>query len=169
MATATTIQGIEGLQELIGQEMGPSDWREITQEDINLFAKVSGDHQWIHVDAERAKNESPFGTTIAHGNFTLSAIDGLRDQLMEIEGVALAVNMGWNKVRYPEPVPTGSRIRLTGQIESVDEVSNGWYQVITKLTVEVEGNEKPACVAESVVRFLPEQQQQDGGGGKRFS
>jgi acyl dehydratase len=147
--------GIDGLKELIGQEVGPSDWREVTQELIDTFAEVSGDDQWIHVDVERAKTESPFGTTIAHGNLTLSVIDGLRLDLIESEGFALGVNYGWNKVRFPAPVPAGSRVRAKAEVVSVDDVGGNWWQVVTRFTVEVEGNEKPACVAESVGRALP--------------
>src|SRR5215211_4944388 len=100
MALAT-INGIEGAKELVGQEIGPGEWREVTQEDINAFAELSGDHQWIHTDVERAEKESPFGTTIAHGNLTLSLVDGFRPSLLETNGFALGVNYGWNKVRFP--------------------------------------------------------------------
>ena len=154
MALVTT-NGIDELKALIGQTVGPGDWREVTQDLINTFADVSGDDQWIHVDVERAKSESPFGTTVAHGNLTLSMIDGLRLGLLKSEGFVLGVNYGWNKVRFPAPVPAGSRIRATAEVLSVDEVGGGWYQVVTRFTVEVEGNEKPACVAESVGRALP--------------
>ena len=154
MALVTT-DGIEDLKGLIGQEVGPSEWRELTQEDIDRFAELSGDDQWIHVDVERAARESPFGTTIAHGNLTLSMIDGFRKDLIESTGYKLGVNYGWNKVRFPAPVPSGSRLRARAEVVSVDEVGGGWYQVVTRFTVEVEGNEKPACVAESVGRALP--------------
>src|SRR6476661_10483976 len=110
MAHVTT-NGIDELKALIGQEVGPSDWREVSQELINTFAEVSGDDQWIHVDVERAKKESPFGTTVAHGNLTLALIDGLRRDLIESTGFQLGVNYGWNKVRFPAPVPAGSRVR----------------------------------------------------------
>ena len=154
MATITQVHGVEGLRELIGKPIGPSDWREVTQEMIDAFAEISGDDQWIHVDAERAKTESPFGTTIAHGNLTLSMIDGFRKSLMESTGFKLGVNYGWNKIRFPAPVPVASRIRASVVTESVDDVGNGWFQIVYKWTVEVEGSEKPACVAESVVRLL---------------
>jgi acyl dehydratase len=150
-----TANGIEGLRELMGQEVGPSEWREVTQEDINAFADLSGDDQWIHVDVERAKKESPFGTTVAHGNLTLSMIDGMRKDLMASEGFALGVNYGWNKVRFAAPVPAGARLRARAEVISIDEVGGGWFQVVTRFTVEVEGNEKPACIAESVGRALP--------------
>jgi acyl dehydratase len=150
-----TTNGIDELRGLIGQEVGPGDWREVTQDLINQFAEVSGDDQWIHVDVERAKKESPFGTTVAHGNLTLSLIDGLRMSLLKSEGFALGVNYGWNKVRFPAPVPAGSRVRAKAEVVSVDEVGGNWFQIVTRFTVEVEGNEKPACVAESVGRALP--------------
>jgi len=148
------VKGIEGLQELIGTEIGPGEWREVRQEDIHTFADLSGDHQWIHVDTERAKQESPFGTTIAHGNLTLSMIDGFRLDLITTTGFKLGVNYGWNKVRFPAPVPAGSRVRARAQVVSVDEVGGGWWQVVTRFTVEVEGSDKPACVGDSVGRAL---------------
>jgi acyl dehydratase len=153
MAMATA-NGIDGLRELQGQTIGPSEWREVTQELIDTFAQVSGDDQWIHVDVERAKKESPFGTTIAHGNLTLSMIDGLRRDLIESTGFVLGVNYGWNKVRFPAPVPAGSRIRATAEVTEIDDVGGGWFQIVTRFTVEVEGNDKPACVADSVGRAL---------------
>jgi len=151
---AITVNGIDELKALVGQTTGPSEWREVTQADIDKFADVSGDHQWIHVDVERAKTDSPFGTTIAHGNLTLSMVDGFRDQLFRPEGFRMGVNYGWNKIRFPAPVLSGSRIRASLETLSMDEVGNGWYQLVQRWTVEVEGNEKPACVAESVVRLL---------------
>ena len=151
-----TVNGIDDLKSLMGQEVGPTDWREVTQEDIDTFARLSGDDQWIHTDVERAKTESPFGTTVAHGNLTLSMIDGLRRSLIESQGFKLGVNYGWNKVRFPAPVPAGSKVRAKAEVTSVDEVGGGWYQVVTKFTVEVEGGEKPVCVGESVGRALPE-------------
>ena len=148
-------EGIEGLKELIGQEVGPSEWRTVTQEDIDTFAELSGDDQWIHVDVERAKSESPFGTTVAHGNLTLSLIDGFRKGMIASSGFALGVNYGWNKVRFPAPVPAGSRVRARAELVSVDDVGGGWWQVVTRFTLEVEGSEKPCCVADSVGRALP--------------
>jgi acyl dehydratase len=149
-----TVNGIEELGSLVGQTIGPSEWREVTQADIDTFAELSRDDQWIHVDVERAKTESPFGTTVAHGNLTLSMIDGFRRELLESSGFKLGVNYGWNKVRFPAPVPAGSRIRASVEAVSVDDVGGGWYQVTQRWTVEVEGSEKPACVAESVGRVL---------------
>ena len=151
---ALTVSGIDELRELIGNPIGPSDWVEVTQEDIDKFAQVSRDHQWIHTDVERAERESPFGTTVAHGNLTLSLVDGLRGQLIKQEGVTMGINYGWNKVRFPAPVPAGSKVRATAEVQSVDELGDGWWHVVTKFTLERESGEKPVCVAESVGRAL---------------
>jgi acyl dehydratase len=146
--------GIDDLRALKDQVVGPSGWREVTQEMVNQFAELTGDQQWIHVDVERAKVESPFGTTIAHGNLTLSLIDGLRMDLSEWSGFKLGVNYGWNKVRFPAPVIVGAKLRCYAQIVEVDEIGAGWHQVVTRFTVEVDGGEKPVCVADSVGRVL---------------
>jgi acyl dehydratase len=153
MAIATA-NGIDGLRELQGDKVGPSEWREVTQDMINAFAELSGDHQWIHTDIERAKTESPFGTTVAHGNLTLSLVDGFRQGLIESTGFLLGVNYGWNKVRFPAPVPAGSRVRATAEVVDIDDVGNGWFQIVTRFVLEVEGNEKPAFVGDSVGRAL---------------
>jgi acyl dehydratase len=147
---AVEVDGIEGLKALLGKTVGPSEWDEVTQEDIDTFARLSGDDQWIHVDVERAKSESPFGTTVAHGNLTLSLIDGLRRGLIASKGFKLGVNYGWNRVRFPAPVPAGSRVRASAQVTEVEDVGGGWWQIVTRFTVEVEGADKPACVADSV-------------------
>ena len=151
---ALTVSGIDELRELIGRPVGPSDWVEITQEDIDKFAEVSRDHQWIHTDVERAKRESPFGTTVAHGNLTLSLVDGLRGQLIKQDGVKMGINYGWNRVRFPAPVPVGSKVRATAEVLTVEELGDGWWHVVTKFVLEREGGEKPVCVAESVGRAL---------------
>ena len=148
------IQGVEGIKELMGSTIGPSDWREVTQEDINAFADLSGDHQWIHVDIERAKNESPFGGPIDHGNLTLSMIDGFRLELIEASGFQLGVNYGWNKIRFPAPVPVDSRIRAKAEVVSVEDKGAGWYEVVTRFTLEVEGGDKPCFVGDSVTRVM---------------
>ncbi len=148
------VDGLEGAKALIGQPVGPSEWRTVTQYDIDQFAELSGDDQWIHVDVERAKTESPYGVTIAHGNLTLSLIDGFRKEMFAVVGVKLGVNYGWNKVRFPAPVPAGSRVRATAEVVSIDELGDGWFQQVTRFTLEVEGSEKPCCVADSVGRAL---------------
>jgi acyl dehydratase len=153
MALAT-VNGIEELRGTVGQTFGPSEWREVTQQDVDDFARITGDDQWIHVDVERAKNESPFGGTVAHGNLTLSMIDGFRRDVLASSGFKLGVNYGWNKVRFPAPVPTGAKIRASVTVDSVEDVGNGWWQVEQTWRVEVEGNEKPACVATSVGRVM---------------
>lgn len=142
------------MQSLVGREFGPTEWRTITQADIDAFAELSGDDQWIHVDVERAKTESPFGTTIAHGNLTLATVDGFRSQLISASGFALAVNYGWNKIRFPAPVPAGSRIRARAELVSFDQVGGGWWQAVTRFTLEVEGSEKPCFVGDSVTRVM---------------
>jgi acyl dehydratase len=156
---ATTTDPIARLREAIGNQRGPTSWRTVTQKDIDAFARITGDHQWIHVDVERAKRESPFGTTIAHGNLTLSIIDGLREQITtrdaaDLERIALGVNMGWNRVRFPAPVPAGSRVRATAELVSVEEKGSDWWEIVDRFTVEAEGAEKPVCVADSVGRIL---------------
>jgi acyl dehydratase len=148
------VDGIDQLKELIGQELGPSDWLEITQEDIDRFADVSRDHQWIHVDPERAAKESPYGATVAHGNLTLSLVDSFRPQLIQNRGVKMGINYGFNKVRFPAAVPAGTRVRARAEVLTVEDVGDGWWQVVTKYTIEGEQSEKPVCVAESVGRAL---------------
>ncbi len=150
------IEGIEGLKAIVGETIGPGEWREVTQEDIDAFARLSGDDQWIHVDVERAAKESPFGTTIAHGDLTLSLIEGMRLNLIRSSGFKLGVNYGWNRVRFPAPVPAGSRLRASAEVTEIEEAGGGWWQIVTRFTVEVEGVEKPCCVADSVGRALPE-------------
>jgi acyl dehydratase len=145
-----TITGLDELKASEGELLGTSEWHEVTQEAINDFADVTGDHQWIHVDVERAK-ETPFGGTIAHGYYTLSLAPMLTDQVMSLEGFAFAVNYGLNKVRFPAPVPVGSRVRATVRLASLEEIPGG-AQIMLEPTFEVEGGEKPACVAEVIVR-----------------
>jgi acyl dehydratase len=150
----SVVRGIEDVYSFKDQIVGPSGWREVTQEMIDQFAELTGDDQWIHVDVERAKTESPFGTTIAHGNLTLSLIDGMRKELSEWSGFKLGINYGWNKVRFPAPVPCGARVRCYAQIADVTDLGGGWHQIVTRMTVEAEGGEKPVCVADSVGRVL---------------
>lgn len=157
---ALVIEGPEQVMELVGREVGPTEWREVTQEMIDTFADLSGDHQWIHVDVERSASESPFGTTIAHGNLTLSMIDGFRLDLVEVkDGFAMGLNYGWNKVRFPSPVLSGSKVRARAELTEANDLGNGWLEMVTTITVEVQTpdgdiGEKPCCVGQSVTRLL---------------
>ncbi|MEV6314883.1 MaoC family dehydratase [Streptomyces sp. NPDC051776] len=151
MAEPRVFSSLDELRSAVGQQLGFSDWLEIDQKRIDLFADATGDHQWIHVDPEKAA-AGPFGTTIAHGYLTLSLLPALVPQLMRVEGVRMGVNYGSNKVRFPSPVPVGSRVRATAEVAAVTEVEGG-VQLTTSVTVEREGSEKPACVAETVSRF----------------
>ena len=136
-----------------GDTFGPTAWRRVTQDDIDAFAAIAGDHQWIHVDTERAARESPYGTTIAHGTLTLALIDGFRDELIPVTaGAAMGVNYGYERVRFPAPVPSGAEVRATLEITRVTERDDGWVEIVQRFVVEVQGGDKPACVADSVIR-----------------
>ena len=145
-----TITGLDELKQAEGEELGVSDWHRITQADIDAFADVTGDHQWIHVDPERAK-DTPFGGTIAHGYFTLSLAPRFTEQVMKLDGFAMAINYGLNKVRFPAPVPVDSDVRMRARLAELSEIQGG-AQMIMELTFERQGGDKPVCVAESVVR-----------------
>lgn len=147
-----TVNGLEEIKAQAGADLGYSRWMEITQDRVNTFADATDDHQWIHVDEERAK-DGPFGGTIAHGYLTLSLLIPLWSELLEVTGVRMAVNLGLNRVRFPSPVPVGSKIRAHGAIASVTEVKGGGVEVVVDLTVEIDGADKPACVAQAVYRF----------------
>ncbi|MFE1206956.1 MaoC family dehydratase [Streptomyces sp. NA03103] len=147
----TTAQGLEGLVSLVGRDLGRTDWLEITQERVNTFADATDDHQWIHTDLEKAQH-GPFGGPIAHGYLTLSLIIPMFGDLLEISGISMSVNYGLEKVRFPSPVPVGAKIRLHGVVDSVEEVKGNGVQMALTFTVEVEGREKPACVAQAVYR-----------------
>ena len=146
------VEGIEELRALVGQPLGTSGWLTVTQERIDQFAAATGDHQWIHVDPARAK-DGPFGTTIAHGYLTLSLAPGLLHDIVETRGVAMVVNYGIDKLRFPAPVPVDSRVRMTAVVASVEDVAGG-AQVVLTLTFEIEGQAKPACVADVVYRYF---------------
>jgi len=150
MKTAT----FENLTSLAGQEIGVSDWVEITQDRINKFADATGDHQWIHVDPARAAAELPSRSTIAHGFLTLSLLSTLIRESIQFTGLRMAINYGLNRVRFVSPVPSGSRIRALITLQSVDAVSGG-FQVTWQVTIEREGSDKPACVADWIVRYYP--------------
>jgi acyl dehydratase len=141
------------LADAVGEELGTSDWLEITQQRVDAFADATGDHQWIHVDVERAAS-GPFGGTIAHGYLTLSLIPQLTPQIFVLDTPGTKLNYGVNKVRFPSPVPVGSRIRATATIAEVTDVPAG-KQLVTRYTIETEGQDKPACVAETVALLLP--------------
>ena len=142
------------LKAAVGQELGASDWLEIDQERIDLFADATGDHQWIHVDPDRAA-VGPFGKTIAHGYLTLSLVNLFLPQILEVRGISMGVNYGCDKVRFPAPVPVGSRIRGVGQLVAAEEVKGGAVQATVRVTVEIEGSERPACVVDTISRFVP--------------
>jgi acyl dehydratase len=143
-----TFQGLDEFEKAVGTHLGYSDWHTITQKQIDLFAEATGDHQWIHTDPDRAK-DGPFGTTIAHGYLTLSLLPLLVWQVYSIEGLTMAVNYGSNKVRYPSPVPVDSRVRAGVELVSLDRGTGGSRATI-RVTIEREGGDKPACVAETV-------------------
>jgi len=149
----TTLQGIEGLKGAVGDHLGYSEWLEVSQDQVNQFADATGDHQWIHVDVERAKT-GPFGGPIAHGYLTLSLGPRLIPQIVRVEGTKMAVNYGCNKVRFPSPVPVGSKLRAGATIQSVDDVGGGGAQVVMAVTFEIDGGSKPVCVAEVVTRYF---------------
>ena len=147
----TVVEGIEGVQGLVGRHMGYSEWVTITQEQVNQFAEATGDHQWIHVDPERAAT-GPFGGTIAHGFLTLSLASFLGAEVVEVRGVKMGINYGTDRVRFPSPVKVGSRIRGGGEFVDVSDVTGG-VQATFRLTVEIEGGSKPACVADLLSRY----------------
>lgn len=136
-----------------GTQLGCSDWLEIDQRRIDLFAEATGDHQWIHVDSERAAG-GPFGKTIAHGYLTLSLANQFLPEIMRVDNVSMGVNYGCEKVRFPAPVPVGSRVRGSGQVISAEQVKDA-VQVVVRMTIEIEGSERPACVIDTISRFFP--------------
>jgi acyl dehydratase len=149
MSTTTTMAQLPGLK---GTELGTSDWVEVTQERVNLFADATGDHQWIHVDVERANSESPFGGPIGHGYLTLSLLIPLWSEVLVVTDATMGVNYGLNKVRFPAPVPVGSKLRLTATLTDVEEVAGG-LQLTVGAVIEAQGAVKPVCIAEPVFRM----------------
>lgn len=146
-----TIASVEELKSLIEQEVAVTDWFEISQERVNLFAEATGDHQWIHLDVERSRKESPYGTTIAHGFLTLSLLPMIMQSAISMPGAKLSVNYGLNKVRFPGPVPVGSKVRGRLFLQDVEDIEGG-IQISWKVTIERDGGDKPVCVAESIAR-----------------
>jgi len=147
----TVAHGLDGLRKLAGTDLGPSEWLEITQDRVNTYADATGDHQWIHVDVERARS-GPFGGPIAHGYLTLALVIPLWTQILRIEGIGLAINYGLNRLRFPAPVPVGAAVRLHARVGAVEEVRGG-VQLTVEFTVEVRDSDKPALVAEAVYRY----------------
>ena len=150
-----TVNGIDELKSKVGDELGVSEWHEVTQDKIDAFAEVTGDDQWIHIDPERAK-ETPFGGTIAHGYYTLSLAPRFSYDLFKLEGVAFGLNYGLNKVRFPAPMPVGDKVRMRMELQSVDDIPGG-AQIVIVQTFEREGGDKPVCVAETLSRVFTAQ------------
>ncbi|SOC47794.1 Acyl dehydratase [Blastococcus aggregatus] len=149
MSTTTTMAELPGL---VGTELGTSEWYEVTQEHVNLFADATGDHQWIHVDPERATKESPFGGPIAHGYLTLSLLVPLFGSVLRVTDTVMGVNYGLNKVRFPSPVPVGAKVRLTATLAGIEDIAGG-KQLTFSCVIEREGGDKPVCIAEPVYRY----------------
>jgi acyl dehydratase len=145
-----TITGLDELKQAEGDDLGTSDWHEVSQDAIDAFADVTGDHQWIHVDVERAK-DTPFGGTIAHGYYTLSLAPMFMSRIFALKGFAFAVNYGLNKVRFPAPLPVGAKVRMHAQLSGLEEIPGGAQMTVT-VTFEREGGDKPVCVAETLAR-----------------
>lgn len=151
----TVIPSIGALKSFVGQKLGASDWVTVTQQQIQAFADATGDQQWIHVDVERAKQDSPFKQPIAHGYLTISLAPVLLPQVVRVEGVRMGVNYGLESMRLPAPVPSGARLRMSAELKDVREMPNGGARATWGLTFEVEGGGKPACVADAIYVYLP--------------
>jgi acyl dehydratase len=152
MTAATVFANLDAVAAGVGRHLGYSDWLEITQERIDTFAEATGDHQWIHVDAKRAA-EGPFGTTIAHGYLTMSLSNLFLPQIVDVQGISMGINYGVNKVRFPAPVPVGSRVRGGASLAAAEPIAGGLQTTIV-ITIEIEGSAKPACVIEALSRYL---------------
>lgn len=155
MADPVVVPSISALKSFIGQRLGPTEWTTIGQQQIDAFASATGDHQWIHVDGERARRESPFGGPIAHGYLTLSLVPALLPKLVDVQGVRMAVNSGLEKMRLPAPVPAGARVRMSGEFKYVREMPGGAARATIGIHFEVEGGNKPACIADVVYLYFP--------------
>ncbi len=149
---STVFSSRESLIDAQGQSLGASDWLLIEQDRIDTFADATGDHQWIHVDPVRAK-DGPFGATVAHGYLTLSLVNYFLPQLMTVENLAMGVNYGCDRIRFPAPVIVGSRIRGAGEVTGVESLANGAVQVVVRVTIEIEGSDRPACVVDTISRY----------------
>jgi len=150
----TVFEKPEDLLDAVGRQLGKSDWLTITQERIDQFAEATGDHQWIHVDPERAK-DGPFGTTIAHGYLTQSLVNHFLPQIVDVRGISMGVNYGADRVRFPAPVPVGSRVRGSAELLAAEPVQGGGVQSTVRVTVEIEGSERPGCVIDTISRYYP--------------
>ena len=150
MQTFTSIEALKAFQ---GKEAGPGDWHQVTQQAVDLFAQATGDDQWIHVDPERARRESPFGGPVAHGLLTLSLLPMLMAQVTQFEGVRARINYGLNRVRFTAPLPVGARVRVRAVLQDVDDAGEGGVKVTWSVTFEMEGAPKPVCVAESLAKL----------------
>ena len=148
----TTFTNAAALEQAVGQSLGVTEWITIDQQRVDTFADATGDHQWIHVDPEKAST-GPFGGTIAHGYLTLSLVNYFLPQLMHVENIQMGVNYGCDRVRFPAPVRVGARIRGAGEITQVETLANGSVQVVVRVTVEVEGSERPGCVVDTISRY----------------
>ena len=153
---ATVFNTPADLKSAVGQHLGYSEWLEITQDRINTFADATGDHQWIHVDPERAA-KGPFGACIAHGYLTLSLVNMFLPQIVVVKEISMGVNYGADKLRFPAPVPVGSRIRGGGELLKAEDVKGGGVQTTVRVTVEIEGSDRPACVIDTISRFYPKE------------
>jgi acyl dehydratase len=151
---ATVFETPADLKSSIGRKLGESEWLEITQDRIDKFADATGDHQWIHVDPARAK-DGPFGATIAHGYLTQSLVNFFLPQIVEVQGISMGVNYGADRVRFPAPVPVGSRVRGSAELLEADETRDGAVQTKIRVTVEIEGSERPGCVIDTISRYYP--------------
>lgn len=142
------------LKDCVGEVFPPTDWLTVEQERVNTFADATGDHQWIHVDVEKAK-QGPFGAPIAHGYLTASLAAYFLPQLIEVQGISMGVNYGCDKIRFPSPVPVGSKIRGTGELATVEETKDGGIQAKVAMKIEIEGSDRPACIIETISRYYP--------------
>ena len=153
---ATIFETPRQLLDAVGQSLGHSEWLVIDQARIDKFADATGDHQWIHVDPERAKH-GPFGRCIAHGYLTLSLVNSFLPQIVDVRGISMGVNYGADRLRFPAPVPVGSRIRGRGELIAAEQTKDGGVQATIRVTVEIDGSERPGCVIDTISRYLPEQ------------
>jgi acyl dehydratase len=153
----TVFENPAELKQAVGRHLGHAGWLEVTQSRVDLFADATDDHQWIHVDPERAK-QGPFGACIAHGYLTLALVSRFLPEILEVRGIAMGVNYGADRVRFPAPVPVGARIRAGAELVGAEDTKDGAVQARIRVTVEIEGNERPACVVDTISRYYPVEQ-----------